>query len=260
MAEDFAELGIEGVNKIVDKWFEHGYDAVHRRRHKMASGYRDTRPPADGYDSDYSDYDERDGSWRRGRARATATIQTMRPSTMRDRKTTRRCASHLRRGGSNYNDRLPPPSSRQQAAPYIAAGSSGGQLAPYREERYSRSANHDRSRSRRRRSRSSSRSRSRSRSRNGDFGDLRSAFDTGKGGIGAGIAGALVGGLVGRELGNDRRHNTRDAVIGALVGGLGANLLENRYKVYKEDKREEVRREEKAWENKWDNGRRPRSR
>ncbi|KAL1305205.1 hypothetical protein AAFC00_002123 [Neodothiora populina] len=156
-----------------------------------------------------------------------------------------------------HYDALPPASTQEQAAPYVAAGTTAGALAPYprrRDDYYPDYDNEDRrvhrsSRSHRRRdSRSSSRSRSRSRSRSGAerrFRDVPSlAFDKSELGIGVGIAGALVGGLLGREMGD---HKKRGTALGAVIGGIGANIAEHRWKIYKEEKRAKEQAMEDAW-------------
>jgi len=272
---DFGELGLEGTNHIVDRYFEKAYDKVrqHRRsRRDMNYGkqrnsslpprrasYSDSESDDEGYD------DRRDRRYQRGR------------DGDKDYNNARQMQSRPAR--PSYDG---PTNNSRDYAPYAAAGVAGGAgaLAAYNDPRNQRSSrpssNRYRSKSRgidRSRSRSSSRSRSRSRHHRGGGGSSRSggggvegiehkikeAFDPSKEGIGFGIAGAVIGGLAGREFG-DGKNRGRATIAGAVIGGLGANLLENQWQIHKGREKRKVRREEKGWEQKFGYDGRPVSR
>ncbi|KAK5257386.1 hypothetical protein LTR16_000829 [Cryomyces antarcticus] len=219
-----AELGMEGFDRVLDKYHDRVYDKVGSSKR---DGKQQQQPSRRSQDDDGSGYDYDEGPRRRH------DTENNRPQYNRNQleydysgNNFQQSAAAGAAGAYLGNQRSrDDPSGRSENDPR----SSGRNNGRDRESRASRSKKRNKSRGRRNNSGSGSRSRSRS----GVRAILHEQFDLKSDkGIGAGVAGALAGAFAGHELGDG--DNLLISLAGAVIGGLGANALEKKYKDSKE--------------------------
>ncbi|KAH7561603.1 hypothetical protein BM1_02707 [Bipolaris maydis] len=261
MAEEFVELGFEGLDRFANRYWDRTYDHLpniprpRRNRYRQQQrqlpsgqapqhpdkGYESSSPISDdvyGYKSDPEMYgpDRQDGYARDQRYREAEQTDYMHTAPGPGFRVPRRQAEY----DSGRNTQLEPYGQAEEQ------GYNYGRPAPSR-----RRSSWSPPRSRVRGGSESRQVRSRSRSQSRPQSQL--AHDDAKNRLIATIGGALVGGLAGNQVSkhNGNKYDTAATLAGAIIGGVGAREAADHW-----DKTRQKKKQPKGegWEGEYGNG------